>query len=191
MIYESPKIVTGWLSHGDIIQRHDTHYLILSSTPNYAALSFTHKAQPIAWGLGSITISTNPIDLIINSKEPIEVKGKMFLWTDGNYHHHTMDDCQAPSPPQTHAAILPTDHPLREVAYWNAPGGKNLTIIHCLEWALKHLTIENEKLPCQENIQARWRLMEALQAQQTRQKLRQEQGVLGTMNAHKSHDLSL
>lgn len=190
MIYESPKIVTGWLAHGDLLYfKSDNSYWVVLS---YEGMEdyFNVECGRVYIDKSFSCIKDTETQ-VFDSDEKIDVVGKMFLWPDGNYHHHTMDDCQAPSPPQTHAAVLPTDHPLREVAYWNAPGGKNLTIIHCLEWALKHLTIEDEKLPCQENTQARWRLMEALQAQQTRQKLRQEQGVLGTMNAHKSHDLSL
>ena len=85
----------------------------------------------------------------------------------------------------THAERLPPDNPLADMAYWNSPGGKNLTIIACLEWALTHLEHVNKELPCEENTCAIESLRSALECQQQRRQRRMEQGLIGTMEPHK------
>lgn len=85
-----------------------------------------------------------------------------------------------------HSDKLSPDNPLRMLPYWGGAGGKNLTIVACLEWALTHLEFENNKLPCLENEKSIWNLREAIALQKHRQKTRQEQGVIGTNQPHKS-----
>lgn len=79
---------------------------------------------------------------------------------------------------------LPEDNPLRSLPFWGSPGGKNLTIIACLEWALMHLQNENGKLSCGENVSSIQHLKQAISLQKLRQESRQKQGVLGTDKAH-------
>jgi hypothetical protein len=95
------------------------------------------------------------------------------------------------SKPLAHEDVLPPDHPLRHIPYWGAPGGKNLTIIACLEWALMHLEFEDKKLPCVENEETLKSLKWAICLQKMRQQTRLEQGVLGTNKPHVSDDIAI
>lgn len=185
MIYESPKIVTGWLHHGDLIYDKNGSYFVVLDCQKIGTL------LNVMLGLVYIDRPYSDVKDIIDEgysiEEKISVVGKMFLWPDGNYHHHTMDDSHNyGTSSKTYAAALPPDNPLRDHPFWEAPGGKNLTILHCLEWAKLHLENEDAKLPCKENSRANEHIYFAIQELQRRQKLRQEQGVLGTMLPHKT-----
>jgi len=86
----------------------------------------------------------------------------------------------------THADKFGESHPLRTMKYWNAPGGKNLTIIACLEWALVHLQKCHEELFCNENVETITYLEKAIKAQKHRHDVRTRSGVLGTNKPHPS-----
>jgi len=91
------------------------------------------------------------------------------------------------SPKMNHANLL-KDNPLSNLPYWGAPGGKNLTIIACLEWALVHLEYENRKLPCKENEITIDNIKKSIRLQKIRQQTRQNQGVIGTNQPHISDE---
>lgn len=91
------------------------------------------------------------------------------------------------SPKMNHANLL-KDNPLSNLPYWGAPGGKNLTIVACLEWALVHLEYENRKLPCKENEITILDIKRAIRLQKLRQQTRQNQGVIGTNQPHISDE---
>lgn len=91
----------------------------------------------------------------------------------------------SPLPVQTHEDKLPNHNVLKRMAYWDGPGGKNLTIIDCLEWAETHLEHVNQELPCEQNERALASVKEAISAQRERRQRRIEQNLLGTMEPHK------
>lgn len=191
MIYESPKIITGRLSPGDIIKMGDTsnNFLVVQGTAVLVNPSAEHQLEsqllPINLNADPVNIDAITLTIRYSHKSRHDIWGKLFLWPDGKLHHTTMDDSHNyGSSPQTHDSVLPTDNPLASIPYWGHPGGKNLTIIHALEWALLHTQTENGKLPCKENEITIQALQEALKAQRLRQELRIKQGVLGTMLPH-------
>lgn len=86
--------------------------------------------------------------------------------------------------PLNYESKLPENNPLRNMPFWGAPGGKNLTIISTLEWARLHLESENPKLPCKENEITLDLLYKCIELQKLRQTLRKQQNVLGTDKPH-------
>lgn len=85
----------------------------------------------------------------------------------------------------TYAGRLSNDNPLADMPFWNAPNGKNLTILASLEWSLIHLQAEHEKLPCPENEWTINHLKECIHQQRERSRRRIEQDLIGTMIPHK------
>jgi hypothetical protein len=91
-------------------------------------------------------------------------------------------------PPQNYKHNI-ENSPLSQLEYWQAPDGKNLTILACLKWALTHLQHCQNELPCNENILTKTAIENAIVLQEMRQKTRAEQGVLGTFRSHESNNL--
>jgi hypothetical protein len=86
----------------------------------------------------------------------------------------------------THADRLSEDNPLRDMRYWDAPGGQNLQIIHTAEWMQAHLQHCEESLSCVENQESLPLLARIIELQRLRRQRRSEQGVLGKPLPHKS-----
>lgn len=79
---------------------------------------------------------------------------------------------------------LSVDNPLRQMRYWMAPGGKNLAIIHCLEWAEIDLKRCDQEMTCKDNKEALPLIQKALWHMQERRRKRIEQGILGENKPH-------
>lgn len=88
--------------------------------------------------------------------------------------------------PCTHTDRLSPTNPLRDFPFWNAPGGRNLAVIHSLEWSLVHLKHCDDELPCSENAESILLLERLIFLQQERRRKRIEQGVLGKPIGHVS-----
>lgn len=91
----------------------------------------------------------------------------------------------------THADELSEDNPLRFMKFWQAPSGKNLTLIHTAEWMEVHLKRCQSEQPCPQNERCFPLLTEFIYWQRERRRLRQEQGVLGTNRPHISPEYPL
>lgn len=82
--------------------------------------------------------------------------------------------------------LISPENPLRDFPYWNAPDGKNLNAIACLEWLEAYIKIMQNDLPCDENKDTLWHIGMALKSQTDRIARRKQQWVLGTHNYHDS-----
>lgn len=129
-----------------------------------------------------------------STEDKIKVIDRMYFHGEGKPYQINLIDNEPLyylGKPSAHDDRLPPDHPLRNIPYWGAPGGKNLTIIACLEWALMHLEFEDKKLPCVENEETLKSLKWAICLQKMRQQTRLEQGVLGTNKPHVSDGIAI
>lgn len=195
-----------WLNHGDVILSKKTNvkFVTINSYWENHPTRILAKLRVLDMN-GEDTI--NPIldrDFIIYSQDKddefkileYEVIGKMYLESHGGrYRKEQRDNPNAIFSdlpvPLTYSTLLPPENVLRDMPYWNDIGGKNLSIIDCIEWAILHLKEEDKKLPCIENYESIKGLESILYWQKTRRRLRQEQGVLGTNLPHKSINFNL
>lgn len=83
-------------------------------------------------------------------------------------------------------AMISKENPLKDFPYWDAPDGKNLNAIACIEWLQAYIVLMDVDLPCAENKDTVWHLKMAKKSQDDRIKRRRQQGVLGTRNYHDS-----
>jgi hypothetical protein len=184
MIYDAPQFKTGWLSPGDIIHINN-NWALIHDTVRGLDGNIQSKVYYIDFGTLEPVTRTILYTYDDNKKHTLSGKAYMNPFTK-EYQHHKLDDCESYGVMPVYADVLSKDNPLGPIPYWNDPGGKNLTILHCLEWALLHLKNEHSKLPCQENEETIVLLTKAIEYQQRRRKLREEQGVLGTNRPHNS-----
>lgn len=91
----------------------------------------------------------------------------------------------------THSEELSSDNPLRNMQYWNAPGGENLSMIHAAEWIQVHLKHCQDERYCVENELSAPGMAEFIFWQRERRRLRIEQGLVGKQADHVSPKGSL
>jgi len=142
---------------------------------------------------GSDNLSTPTESLFLAQNKKLKIIDRMYYRGEGKPFEIDAIDYSPlilSSSNLSHANLL-RDNPLGNLPYWGAPGGKNLTIIACLEWALIHLEYENHKLPCRENEITIADIKRSIRLQKIRQKARQDQGVIGTNHPHISDENSL
>ncbi len=87
-------------------------------------------------------------------------------------------------PPLTLAHLLPDNHVLSELPYWNDPNGRNGSAVAVLEWCLALLQLDQGTLPCVETQHMIDCVTEGLSWAQKRTILRIAQGCYGTMKSH-------
>jgi len=183
MLYNTLHFKKGWLNPGDLITKQGYLYIVYNSKRD------DNKIVSAIQRIDTDLIALDAIEnYSYNIEDNLSIIGKAYLNPQTRqYQHRKLDDCESYGiTPLDYSDKLSTDNPLSSLPYWNAPGGKNLTIIHALEWALLHLTNEQAKLPCEENESTIEALKIAIEKQQDRRRRRSEQGVLGTKNPHKS-----
>lgn len=141
---------------------------------------------------GTDALDAEVTQTYIGGDTKLKIIDRMYYWGENQPFHIDMIDYSSlmDGVPKKldHSDKLPPEHPLRNFPFWGSPGGKNLTIVAALDWALTHLTFVNDELPCEENRLSIAGLKRIIRLQRLRQNERRNQGVLGTKTPHKSDD---
>jgi hypothetical protein len=186
-----PK-TTNWPTRGDIIIWENNKYVMVD---------WEYNEPTNFWRTITLRLLINGVDHPDNKVKKINVNTLYQFQVEEKWVQMQLGDREpfVPIPeggprldyPNDHPKFfyeneLSDDNPLRGMRYWLAPGGKNLQIIHALEWAHTHLKKCNKELPCNENQKAMGMISGAIFQMKHRHALRKKQGVLGTNKPHDS-----